>query len=57
MVFFTGAGKISIDYLLLTRKEGQGKGETWRMLNWNEFAIWAGYAGTAIVVIAYTIVC
>jgi hypothetical protein len=24
------------------------------MLNWNEFAIWAGYAGTAIVVIAYT---
>ena len=23
------------------------------MLNWNEFTVWAGYAGTAIVVIAY----
>jgi len=27
-LFFTGAGKISIDYLLLTRKKDQGKGET-----------------------------
>jgi len=23
------------------------------MLNWNEFTLWVGYAGTAIVIIAY----